>query len=141
MIVQYLLHLPLSYLAKKWFWTAPASVESIHTMIEQIPQDSSIATQVNILPHVTHNTHVYTIFPDSIATNSASLCGKSTCHIIKWGGSPQYLLIDLDPAWNTLHLLKNREDFIEALSVLEKKGEIKKISTINTTSLYEIKSK
>src|SRR5260221_1290091 len=57
--MQYSLHSPLSYFAKRWFWTPSPSVTSMNTMIHTIPTDASVVTQINILPHMSHRNNEF----------------------------------------------------------------------------------
>ena len=61
--VQYLLHLPLSYLAKGWFWKEPTAVIDINKAIKKLPLNASVATQVNIAPHISHRDYIYLLWP------------------------------------------------------------------------------
>ncbi len=65
LITQYLLHLSLSYLAKRWFWTAPVSAATINKVIyDCLPKDASVVAQNNIIPHVSHRYNIYTLWPE-----------------------------------------------------------------------------
>ncbi len=136
--VQYILHLPLSYLSKSWFWSTPPEVNSINKIVSQISPSATIVTQNNIAVHLAHRDELFTLFPYFRDFKSNSPCKVKTCRWFRVGGNPQYLLIDTGPSWNILHLLATREDFSEAIGNLEKNGNIKLIKTENTTKLFKI---
>lgn len=138
---QYYLHLPLSYLSKQWFWATPPEVKSINHMIGVIPNNASLVTHNNLAAHMTHRDEIYNLFPSIKDFNTNSPCGTSSCKWFRVGGNPEYLLIDTGKTWNILHYLAHREDFFEAISNLEKNGNITLIEQRNTTKLYRINKK
>lgn len=137
LVSQYILHLPLSYLTKAWFWQVPGAQESIDRAIYSLPPDASIATQVNILPHVATRSEVYTLFPEKRQFDDLDICGKNECYTLRHGGDIEYLIVDTSPQWNALHLLANNSDFLEALSTLEKTGVISINRQIGSTIIYK----
>lgn len=135
---QYLLHLPLSYLTKSWFWHRPDSIASINTVITKIPEDASVVTQNNIVPHISHREEIYMLWPTKQDFSNNSPCGKKTCDWFRWDGNPQYLFVDLSEEWNILHLSANREDFVRGIENLEKAGNIKLEYSVGSSRLYRI---
>ena len=135
---QYFLHLPLSYLTKQWFWTEPLSVSSINNIIKTIPENTSIATQVNISPHLSNRDNIFTIWPTSKEFANNSPCGKTTCNWLKWAGKPEFMFVDLSDDWDIRHYLANKEDFFEAVNNMEKTGIITIYKQEGTTKLYKI---
>lgn len=140
-LVQYLLHLPLSYLSKSWFWHEPSSIQNIKTIEENyLPKTASVVAQVNILSHITHRNKVYTLYPvKKYFLLSHSPCGKNECNWFRWYGDPEYLLVDTSLDWDIRHLLANREDFIDGVTNLEKSNVITVYKRIDTTTLYKVK--
>ena len=137
-LLQYHLHLPLSYLTKKWFWTEARGVKNIEQMLKFLPTDASVVSQVNITPHITHREEVFTLWPQQKAFGKNSPCGESSCHWLGWVGTPTYMLVDLSPEWDIRHLLATNEDFKKSVANLEKAGIIKKKKGISSTILYQI---
>src|SRR5437763_1191139 len=76
---QFLLHLPLSYLTKKWFWTTPESVQSIHMVLKKLPPDVSVMTQANIITHESHRDEALIMWPNTKDFKQNSPCGKLNC--------------------------------------------------------------
>lgn len=135
---QYTLHLPLSYLTKKYFWAIPPEVKNINEILSFLPENASVATQNNIAVHIAHRDKVYTLFPDSSDFKTNSPCRLPTCHWFRVGGNPKFLLVDTGQTWNILQYLESREDFIAAIKNLENNGNIELIKQVNTSKLYKI---
>ncbi|MBI2621120.1 MAG: DUF2079 domain-containing protein [Candidatus Levybacteria bacterium] len=140
-LTTYMLHAPLTYLTKKWFWTKPSGIENIELAIKTLPKDSYVATQTNISPHISNRELIVTIWGDKRTFKEKSPCGKEDCEWFKWAGDPKYLFVDTSPEWNILHLLANREDFIKGLENMEKFGVIKKYKEFGSSTIYTIHKK
>lgn len=138
---QYYLHLPLSYLSKKYFWSIPPETKNINRIIKLIPKNASVVTQNNIAVHLTHRDEIYTLFPYLRDFKNSSPCGLSTCRWFRVGGNPKYLLIDTGSSWNSLHFLGSRDDFMNGIVNLEKNQNISIIKQIGTSKLYKINRK
>lgn len=137
--IQYILHLPLSYLCKEWFWKEPASVKTITIIGEKyLSSNVSLVAQNNIVPHVNHRDEIYTLYPEKKNFVDSSPCGKKTCDWFRWFGNPKFLFVDTSSEWDARHLLINRENFIAGLQNLEKKRVISKYIISGTTILYII---
>ncbi len=94
LVLQYILHEPLSYLTKQWFWAEPHSVKNINAVLAYLPQDASVVSQNNITPHISHRDNVFTLWPDTIGFAKNSPCGQKDCRWFHWAGNPQYLVVD-----------------------------------------------
>lgn len=138
LINQYILHLPLSYLSKSWFWNKPASVNNIETVITFIPKDASVVSQNNITPHISQRKEIFTLWPETKLFSKNSPCGPQPCKWFRWAGKPQYLIVDTSSDWDIRHLLLNQEDFKETVINLEKAGFIKVEKRVGNTTLYKI---
>lgn len=140
-LVQYLTHSPLSYLSKRWFWTQSSSVQNINKLVSDLPRESSVASQINIIPHIAHRDNVFTIWPTTRGDIPGLKCEKKDCRWLSWYGNPKYLLVDTSPDWDIRHLLANRPDFIEGLNNLEKVKSIKVYKREGNATLYTIEKK
>ena len=138
LVVQYMLHLPLSYLSKSWFWTEPSGVKNINAIIEYIPENSPIVSQNNIIPHVNYRDNIMTLWYTTKGFETNSPCGKTTCDWFRWEGKPHYLIADTSKEWDSRHLLINREEYTRSLTNLEKAGIIKKYKQQGNAVLYVI---
>lgn len=141
--IQYVLHLPLSYLTKSWFWHTPASVASINRILTYLPPTASVVSQNNITPHIGHRDLIFTLWPEVRTYTSIvdSPCGKELCRWFHWAGNPQYMIVDTGPDWDIRHFLANRPDFLEALHNFETMGKIHVYKREGTTTLYKILQK
>lgn len=135
---QYTLHLPLSYLSKSWFWTTPTAVSNIHKIIKTIPSNASAVTQVNIIPHMTHREEIYTLWPTTKDFKTDSPCKNMSCNWFRWGGNPEYLIVDTSSSWDARHFLTSRENFIDGIKNLEIEGVIQKVQQTGNASLYKV---
>lgn len=138
LVFQYVLHSPLSYLTKKWFWTKPSGVDSINAVIREIPSTARIAAQNNIYPHVSERNTISLLWPDIRNFKDDSPCGKSSCPWLGWKFNPEYIIVDLSPEWDIRHLLWQNEDYRSAVSGLEKMGVIQKYKQQGSTTLYRV---
>jgi hypothetical protein len=138
LLVQYLLHLPLSYLTKSSFWHKPEGVDTINTVIQDIPDTASLVSQNNIIAHVNYRDKILTLWPTKKDFLQNSPCGVKTCNWFRWVDHPQYLIVDTSVEWDIRHLLANRDDYIDGLHNLEKAGVIKVYKREGTTTLYKV---
>lgn len=137
-LVQYLLHLPLSYLAKSWFWEKPSEVNDINTVITYIPQNAAVVSQNNITPHVSERYYIFTLYPVKKEFQDESPCGETTCDWFRWTGNPEYLIANPSPVWDTRHLLTDPESFQKGLINLEKAGILEKYKEVNKAVVYKV---
>ena len=140
-IIQYSLHLPLSYLSKKWFWTEPASVKDInYVILNYLPREASVVSQNNITPHISHRNNIYTLYPEKKKFSGSSICGNIECDWFRWYSNPEFLIVDTSSDWDARHLLIDRENYIKGLENIEKAGAIEIYKKRGNTILYKIKS-
>lgn len=139
--VQYILHLPLSYLTKSWFWTQPDSVKDINTLKQTLNSDDSLVAQNNIIPHISQRDKIYTLYPEKKEFLTNSPCDEPMCDWFRWVGEPIYLFIDTSDNWDARHFLVNRENYIQGILNLEKAGVIKKYKQQGNAILYTIEKK
>lgn len=138
-VMQYALHLPLSYLTKSWFWTEQTSVQNIDKMLTYLPADASVVAQNNISPHIAHRKEVFTAWPTEKKFVKNSPCGKEKCHWIIWKSTtPRYFVVDTSNNWDIRHFLADRKDFIDAVQNMEKAGFIKKKQQVGNAVLYDV---
>jgi len=139
LLVQYVLHLPLSYLSKKWFWTESPGVKNINTMIQSyLPNTASVVSQNNITSHISQREAVYTLYPEKRSFPVNSPCGSSTCDWFRWYDAPKFLIVDLSPEWDARHLLTDRVPYIAGLKNLEAAHIITRYKVIGSTILYTV---
>lgn len=135
---QYTLHLPLSYLAKEWFWREPSGVKNINKIITYLPKNATVVSQNNITPHISQRKMIFTLWPERKSFESNSPCGEPVCDWFRWAGDPEYLIIDTSPEWDIRHLLANRDEYMKGLENFRQVGIIKKYKQEKTAVLYKI---
>lgn len=137
--VQYVLHLPLSYLSKKNFWVQPQAAKNIDALIQYIPPTAPLVTQNNITPHLTHREIIYTLYPIQKDFKIHSPCGQITCDWFRWEGRPEFLVVDTSTDWDIRHLLIDRAKYIQGLTNLEKAGVIQRYKQIGNAVIYKVR--
>src|SRR5690348_4810420 len=136
-LVQYTLHLPLSYLTKQWFWAKPTAVGTINEIIKQyLPNNAAVVSQNNITPHISQRDNIYTLYPEKQKFLKNSPCGQTECNWFRWDGSPTYLIVDTSADWDARHLLIDRPLFLDGLKNLEKKQVVSIYKKNGNTILY-----
>jgi uncharacterized membrane protein len=139
---QYSLHLPLSYLTKQWFWQQEPAVNNINKLITYLPADASVVSQNNITPHIDHRKNIFTLWPDTQTFKHNSPCGKPTCNWLNWrAGKPEFIIVDTSENWDIRHFLADRPVFIDALTNMEKSGELSRYKQIGNATLFKINYK
>lgn len=136
--VQYVLHLPLSYLAKDWFWKTPDTAKNVRMLREFIPQNASVVSQNNITPHLSQRDFIYTLYPEKKDFLKDSPCNQKTCDWFRWAGNPEYLIVDTSNNWDIRHFLTSRDEFISALENIEKRGIIEPYQKSGSALLYKV---
>lgn len=139
--VQFVLHLPLSYLTKSWFLTTPKSVHSINAMLAKVPNNASIVTQINILPHLSHRDLEFIMWPNIKEFKQNSPCGHKSCPWFYWAGKPNYMIADVSSDWDSRYWLTNQKEFIQGVQDLEKENVIRPITQDGTTKIYQVLSR
>ena len=137
-LVQYMLHLPLSYLAKSWFWESPSEVADINKVITFIPKNAAVVSQNNITPHVSQRYYIFTLYPEKKSFQANSPCDDMSCDWFRWSGNPEYLIANPSSIWDTRHLLTDPDSFQKGLVNMEQAGVIKKYKQVNSAVLYEV---
>jgi hypothetical protein len=138
LVVQYVLHLPLSYLTKQWFWSEPRAAKNIDKLITYLPNDASVVSQNNIVPHISERNNIFTLWPTTKNFVKNSPCEKLKCNWFRWSGNPQYLIVDTSSEWDARHLLENIPDFVDGLKNLEQAKIVKTYKTIGNAKLFKV---
>ncbi len=141
-VFQFTLHLPLSYLTKHWFWHQPPAATNITHLLTYLPPNASVVSQNNITPHITQRYNIFTLWPEIKKFKNDSPCSKKVCDWLSWrGGKPTYIIVDTSRNWDIRHFLTDRPIFLDALTNMEKYGEISKQKQIGNAILYKINYK
>jgi hypothetical protein len=134
------LHLPLSYLSKSWFWQSPPAVSDIEKALAQLPEEASVATQVNISAHLSHRDKIYILWPTTKNFSGNSPCDSLSCRWFRTG-QVDYILVDTSDSWDARHFLESKEEFIDGIQNLEKTEVINKVYHSGNASLYKVVGK
>ena len=137
-LTTYILHAPITYLSKKWFWTNQSAAASINKILKYLPDNAYVATQNNIAPHISNRKNIVLVFGEKKDFKTNSPCNNPTCTWLKWAGSPKYLVVDTSQDWNIINLLADRPDFVSGLKNMERAGNIKLFKKIENSSIYLI---
>lgn len=138
LLTQYLLHLPLSYLTKPWFWSQPQAVQNINTVLPFLPKNASVVAQNNIVPHVSERLNIFVLWPETRDFKKNSPCGHISCNWFRWAGNPDYLVADTSSTWDVRHFLTDRTAFIDGLKNLENAHVISPYKQVGDAVLYKV---
>lgn len=135
---QYYFHYPLNKLSKKSFWQYENWMNDNEKLFTFVPQKASIAAQQSLVPHLSHRSEIYLIYPRKHHFPQNSPCGETYCWWLDFGEKPGLLIVDLHPNQWLTQLLESNENFNSAISNMEKMGKIKLVKAINNAKLYRI---
>jgi len=135
--LQYYFHFPLNKLSKKAYWREEPWMADNRNLINSIPKEASIATQQNLVPHLSHRKEIYLVWP-RLHDFETKPCGQTSCWWLDFGGKPEYLAVDLRPNQWLTQILESNENFQSAVKNMEKEGKIKLEKEINFAKLYKI---
>ena len=134
---QYYFHFPLNKLVKSDYWKEEAWMSDAREMISSIPQEFSITTQQNLVPHLTHRNEIYLIYPREHNITEAP-CGQTLCWWLDFGGKPEYLVADMRPGQWLTQILETSDNWNSALVNMEKVGRIVLLKQIGSMKLFTI---
>jgi len=135
--LQYLFHFPLNKLSKPIYWKSESWMNDNRALFKTIPQDASLATQQNLVPHLSHRQEIYLVWPRQHDFEPPP-CGQKTCWWLDFSGQPEYLVVDLHPHQWVTQLLESNENFESAVRNMEKAGKIVLEREINSAKIYRI---
>ena len=135
--LQYFFHFPLNKLSKPIYWQNEAWMEDNLTLFQQIPPAASLATQQNLLPHLSHRNHIYLVYP-RLMDFPDQFCGQKSCWWLDFAGQPEYLVVDLRPDQWLTQTLEKTENFVAAVNNMETVNKIKLISEVGMARLYRV---
>jgi len=134
---QYYFHLPLNKLTKPEYWKEEQWMRDMRGLISQVPQEKSLASQQNLVPHVSHRKEIYLVWPRIHDIESAP-CGQISCWWLDWGGKPEYLLVDTRPNQWLTQTLESNENWLSAVKNMEADGKITLERSVGDAKLYRI---
>lgn len=134
---QYYFHFPLNKLVKADYWKEETWMTDTRAMISSIPQNMSIATQQNLVPHLSHRNDIYLIYPREHNVTEAP-CGQTLCWWLDFAGKPEYLVVDTRPDQWLTQILETNENWNAAITNMEKVGRIVLVRQIGFMKMYRI---
>ena len=134
---QYYFHFPLNKLVKSEYWKEEAWINDTRKMISAIPASFSIATQQNLVPHLSHRNEIYLIYPRE-HNITESPCGQTLCWWLDFGGKPEYLVVDTRPNQWLTQILETNEHWNAGVTNMEKVERLTLKKQIGTMKLFKI---
>lgn len=135
--VQYYFHFPLNKLAKRSFWQTEPWMENTRQLLKEVPQDASVATQQNLIPHLSHRKEIYIIWPREHDFDDKR-CGQRSCWWLDFNNRAQYLVLDLHPNQWVTQLLETNEHVEAAVKNMEQFGKIALVKSVGDAKFYKI---
>ncbi|MEK9176122.1 MAG: DUF2079 domain-containing protein [Patescibacteria group bacterium] len=130
-------HNPLNKLTKPIYYANYAWMDDNEKIIAKVPKNASVASQQSLVPHLSHRKYIYLIWPRK--KSDLKLCsGQKECWWLDFGGKPEYLVIDTHEGATLTQLLESRENFVSALSNMQKAGKISLFKSQNAAQIYKI---
>jgi uncharacterized membrane protein len=136
-LCQYHFHFALNKLTKADYWKEEPWMNDVRKLISLVPKDASVATQQNLVPHLSHRKEIYIIFPRQHDIKEQP-CGQSLCWWLDFGGRPDYLVVDTRPNQWLTQILESNENWHSAISNMEKVGKITLEKQIGDARMYKI---
>lgn len=141
LFLQVYLHAPLNILLKKPFYQKDGWMVDIEYLMKKIPALASVATQNNILPHLSHRKQIYYfLIEDKRFLDAPPPCGRPSCWWIN-SRDADYILVDLHSGQSLNNFWdKNEIQAKEAVESLIKVGDYNILETKGDAYLL-VKSK
>jgi len=136
-LLQFFFHLPLNKLSKPAFWREEPWMEDNRKLIATIPENIRLATQQNLVPHVSHRQYIYLVWPRQHDFDD-NRCGQRNCWWLDFDKNAEYLLVDLRPNQWLTQLLETNENFTRAVINMENAGTITLERSVGDAKLYRV---
>src|SRR3990167_5448675 len=94
LLLQYKFHFALNKLSKPIYWQSEKWTEDNRKLIAMIPKDISIASTQNIIPHLSHRSQIYLIYPREHEIKG-NPCGRALCWWLDFPIEAGYLMVNL----------------------------------------------
>jgi len=137
MLLQYKFHFALNKLTKAEYWKEEPWMNDTRTLLAQVPKDASVATQQNLVPHLSHRKEIYLVFPRQHDIKEQP-CGQSLCWWLDFPGAPDYLVVDTRPNQWLTQILESNENWLSAISNMEKVGKITLEKQVGDVKMFRV---
>lgn len=134
---QFKFHHALNKLSKPIYYQNQSWMDDNSAILSLVPRESSIATQQSLVPHLSHRKEIYLLWPRKSSDPKRCLQQKE-CWWLDFAGKPQYLVVDTHPGSTLTQLLESRENFVSALSNMQKAGKISIYKQQNDARIFKI---
>lgn len=134
---QYFFHFPLNKLSKLVYLKNEPWMNDNRALFKLIPLEASLATQQNLVPHLSHRREIHLVYPRQHDFKDQP-CGQISCWWLDFAGKPQYLVVDLHSNQWLTQLLESNENFASAVKNMEKANKISLEKEINQIKIYRI---
>ncbi|MBI4092199.1 MAG: DUF2079 domain-containing protein [Candidatus Levybacteria bacterium] len=138
LLLQYKFHFALNKLSKPIYWQSEKWMEDNRKLTAMIPKNMSIASTQNIVPHLSHRSQIYLIYPREHEIKG-NPCGRKLCWWLDFPVEAKYIVINSSEQQTLTQLLESPQNFHEAVENMEKLGKIKLEKKIGTAYLYKVK--
>lgn len=128
-VQQYVFHYPLNKLTKREFLKEEQWMRDNRELLRLVPAGASVATQQNLVPHLSHRKEIYLAWP--------KLHGNEWW--LDFSGKPQYLVVDTRPNQWLTQILETDENFQEAIANMEKAETIELTQKVGMARIYRIR--
>jgi len=134
---QYRFHFALNKLTKGDYWKEEPWMDDTRKLLASVPKGVSVATQQNLVPHLSHRKEIYLIYPRQHDIKGAP-CGESLCWWLDFGGTPEYLVVDTRPDQWLTQILETNEHWKSAIENMEKTGILSLEKKVGDARMYRI---
>lgn len=134
---QFYFHFPLNKLVKAEYWKSEQWMTDNNKLIASVTEDASVATQQNLVPHLSHRKEIYLVWP-RIHDFDDNRCGQRSCWWLDFSGKPQYLVVDTRPNQWLTQTLESPDHFLEAIANMQKTNKIQLVREVNAAKLFLI---
>lgn len=136
-IQQYVFHFPLNKLSKREYWKNEQWMADNRSLTTLVPQSARVATQQNLVPHLSHRKEIYLVYPRPHDFDDKR-CGQVSCWWLDFNRSAEYLVVDTRPGQWLTQILETNEHWLEAIGNMEKAGKIRLEKNIGSARLYSV---
>lgn len=137
-VQQYTFHFALNKLTKRAYWQEEQWMRDNENLVQEIPEDYSVASQQNLIPHLSHRKEIYLVWP-RLHDYDDNRCGEPTCWWLDFPTQARYLVLDTRPNQTLTQTLEASEHFLEAIKNMEQFGSIQVEMEVGHARLYRVK--
>lgn len=137
LVLQFIYHLPLNKLSKSEYWRQEPWMKDDAQLISLISPVESIATQQDLVPHLSQRKEIYLVYP-VLHDYDDKRCGQRQCWWLDFAGKPDYLLVDLRQNQWVTQVLESSDHMIAAVENMEKTEIIRLVIKIGNLRYYRL---